>query len=268
MIQKDTLEELKDCLESKKILLFDGDGTLYLGDQLIPGAPKIIQKLQETKHVYLSTNNSSKTPAVYIKKMKRLGFNFKEERILISSHPTLHYLKENKLNSIYLVGTKAVREWFATNGVGHTETNPQAIVLTYDTELDYQKIKDATEYVREGLPYLVTHPDLLCPTETGPIPDIGTLINAIEDATKRRPDLCFGKPYATFMQSVCAAHNCSPKDILMVGDRLYTDIQLTQDNEAHALLVLSGETTEQTYKEASIKADFVLSSIKDLGAIL
>ena len=192
--------EIWSVIKEKKCVVFDGDGTLYLGDKLLPGAIAFLDALNnEGIPYYICTNNSSKTPEEYVEKYTKLGLKFDKNTILISSHAAIHNLKQRSLTRPYIVGTRSVLEWLESQGIHHEETNPNSVLLTYDTELTYSKIESTTHLIRKGLPYFATHPDMVCPTDKGPIPDVGTWIEMFEVATGRKPDAIFGKPSTTIL---------------------------------------------------------------------
>lgn len=246
--------------KDKKCVIFDGDGTLYLGNQVFSNALAFLDQL--TSHgiaTYICTNNSSKTPQEYVEKYKKLNLPFTQNSILISSHAALDALKEKGITSAYILGTTSVIAWFDTQGIRHTEEHPECILLTYDTELTYQKMEQTTYLIRAGIPYFATHPDMVCPTDKGPIPDVGSWIEMFNESTGRRPDEIFGKPSPNILTPILKKHDATLSDIVFVGDRLYTDIALGQSNALTTVLVLSGETTAEMLAQSEIKPDLVTS---------
>lgn len=231
--------------ENKKCIIFDGDGTLYLGDKVFTEAITFLEKLKAHNIAYyICTNNSSKTPKEYEEKYKKLNLPFNKDNVLISSQAAIEALKEKGLTSAYVLGTNTVVEWFKEQGIEHNEENPDCILLTYDTELTYKKIEAVTYLIREGLPYFATHPDMVCPTDNGPIPDVGTWIDMFKESTCRTPDAIFGKPSPRILDPLLKKFDATLEDLVFVGDRLYTDIALGQSNPLTTVLVLSGETTQ------------------------
>lgn len=258
---------LHPILNDKKCIFFDGDGTLYLGQKLLPSASAILNHLKEA-HIptYICTNNSSKTPQEYVQKLEKLGLPIKKENILISTHPTMAYLKKNKLKRIFLMANTSVSNWIETEGFELTDAKPDAIVLTYDTELNYQKLEKACHLLQQNtnIPYIVTHPDQTCPTETGYLPDIGTVISALHLSTQRLPDLCCGKPNPFFLESTLSALNLELKDAVMIGDRLYTDIQMGQNTKLTTILTLTGETQQKDITKSNIKPTLIIKTLTEL----
>tara|TARA_B100001113_G_C21109280_1_gene622453 strand:- start:235 stop:1029 length:795 start_codon:yes stop_codon:yes gene_type:complete len=250
---------------NKKIFFLDGDGTIYLGKTLLPGANSFLKRLHQLNiPFYICTNNSSKPPKDYIKHYTQLGLAIKESHLLTSTQPALIYCHEKNISHLYIIATKAVHSYIESQGITHDEHHPKAILLTYDTELTYKEIKHTVRWLNQGLPYFATHPDQLCPTEQGMLPDIGTYITMFKTASGRSPDLIFGKPNTMMIEPILKQHQLELKDAVIIGDRLYTDIKMGQNNELTTVLTLQGETTIEMANESTIKADFIISSLNEL----
>jgi 4-nitrophenyl phosphatase/NagD protein len=245
--------------------MLDMDGTFYLGDQLLPGALEFMAYLQDMGIDYLFlTNNSSKHGGIYADKIRKMGFDVDESKIFTSGEATTIYIK-NKTNyrSVYLVGTPALEEEFGVSGFLLTDKNPDAVVLGFDTTLTYEKIWKFCDFVREGLPYIATHPDFNCPTETGFMPDIGSFIALVEASTERLPDIVIGKPHNHIVDAVVEKTGYGLNEIAMIGDRLYTDIALGKAG-IMTILVLSGETNEVDLKTSEFQPDLVFRDLAGL----
>lgn len=250
-------------IKDKKCIIFDGDGTLYLGDKVFSGVLPFLTKLDEHNIAYyICTNNSSKTPKQYEEKYKKLNLPFTTDRILISSHAAITALQTKGLTSPYILGTTAVVEWLGLEGIQHNEENPDCILLTYDTELTYKKIEKTTHLIRSGLPYFATHPDMVCPTDKGPIPDVGSWIHMFRESTGRMPDAVFGKPNPKILDPLLKKFDATLGDLVFVGDRLYTDIAMGQENDLTTILVFTGETTIDMSLRSDIKPDVVWDGLE------
>ncbi|MBM3137879.1 MAG: HAD-IIA family hydrolase [Chloroflexi bacterium] len=245
--------------------MLDMDGTFYLGDHLLPGALEFMKYLQEKGIDYLFlTNNSSKHGGIYADKICKMGFDVDESKIFTSGEATTIYLKnKTDYRSIFLVGTPALEEEFIEAGFNLTDKQPDAAVLGFDTTLTYEKIWKLCDLVREGLPYIATHPDFNCPTETGFMPDIGSFIALVEASTGRRPDVIIGKPHNYIVEAVVEKTGFGLDEIAMIGDRLYTDIALGKTG-IMTILVLSGETKVEEVQTSEFQPDLVFRDLAEL----
>ena len=254
-----------DKLKTIKCYMLDMDGTFYLSDRLLPGALDFMDYLAENQLDYLFlTNNSSKSKEMYTEKIRKLGFDVDKARVFTSGEATLIYLrKHTEYSKIYLIGTTALEKEFREAGFELTDYDPQAVVLGFDTTLTYEKIWKACNFIREGKPYIATHPDFNCPTETGFMPDIGSFMAMIEASTGRKADVIIGKPYRHIVDAVVEKTGYRLDEIAMIGDRLYTDIALGGAG-IKTVLVLSGETKTEDLVGSEFKPDITVNDLRDL----
>ncbi len=258
-----------DGIKNTACFLFDLDGTVYLGDELLPGARELLAYLDEiSRPYYFLTNNSSRSRADYSRKLAGYGLIASEEKIFSSGMATAIYLKKRKPGArIYLVGTPSLEEEFRAYGFELVESDPDYLVLGFDTTLTYQKIRVLADFVVEGRPYIATHPDINCPTPGGFMPDIGAMMALIKTSTGRDADVIVGKPHAPMVEAIVEQTGFEPEQLTMVGDRLYTDIAL---GEAGILtvLVLSGEANLEDLVSAPHQPDLVCENLGELLEIL
>lgn len=258
-------EDPKGILKTVKCFALDMDGTIYIGDELIEGAAAFIQKLRETnrRFVFL-TNNSSKSASVYVEKLNRLGLCIGRDEILTSGTATIGYLRrEYPHKRVFLLGTAALRAEFEAEGIPLDDENPQLVVAAYDTSLDYARLCAVCDFVRMGLPYIATHPDLNCPaaSKTGAVPDLGAFMALIEASTGRKADIIIGKPNVEIVRAVAAHTGCALHEMAIVGDRLYTDIAMGAAHNLTSVLVLSGETKREHLECSAVHPDLVFDSL-------
>ncbi len=252
-----------DKLSAVRGFLLDMDGTFYLGDRLLEGALRFIDVLYaQGKQFLFLTNNSSKHRSQYAAKINRLGLPISEEAVLTSGEATALYLsKQHPGADIYLVGTPSLEEEFRQFGFHLVQHEPQLLVLGFDTTLTYQKLWALCDFVRAGIPYIATHPDFNCPTETGFMPDVGAMIAFVEAATGRRPDLVVGKPNRLIVDAAAIKLNLPVEELAMIGDRLYTDIALGQTSGIATILVLSGETKLTDLDGSPYQPDYTFDNL-------
>ena len=249
-----------------RCFLLDMDGTVYLGERLLPGALRFLQLLQARglRHTFL-TNNSSKDARQYVEKLNRLGLPATLAQVLTSGAATARYLHGQRPGArVFVVGTPSLEAEFAARGFSLTSDAPDVAVLGFDTTLTYAKLWKLCDLVSAGVPYLATHPDLVCPTETGTMPDIGALIAAVRAATSREPDHIIGKPNRLMAEMAAQRAGVPLSALAMVGDRLYTDIALGAAAGIPAILLLSGETRAEDVPTAQHPPDFIFP---DIGAL-
>jgi len=235
----------------KELIISDMDGTFFLGNTLLEGSLEFAEKLYsfDKKFVFL-TNNSSKTPAEYAKKLKRLGVPENLFDVFTSGEATIEFLKSNFQDKrIYLLATESVKEMFINNNIIIDDKNPDVLVMTYDKTLNYEKIEKFAFFLKKDLPYIVSHPDINCPMENDFIPDVGSFMALFEKSTGRTPDFIIGKPNPHIIFMLLKKFNVRKEKSVIIGDRIYTDIQCGINAGIDSILVLSGETTKEMVPE-------------------
>lgn len=244
----------------------DMDGTIYLGEQWIDGAREFLDKLerQGKRYVFL-TNNSSKNTAVYAQKLKRMGLSVTEDQIVTSGQAAIYYLKKNFPDKrVFLLGNSLLTEEFEQAGIMLDSENPEVVVTAFDTSLTYSKMCKVCDFVRMGLPYIGTHPDYNCPTETGFIPDAGAIHAFIHASAHRYPDYIIGKPSGEIIDYLLERFHWEREKTAMVGDRLYTDIAAGRNSGLKSVLVLSGEASMEDANKSEIRAHLIFDSVKEM----
>ena len=257
-------------LKSARCFLLDMDGTFYLGDHLLPGALEFIQTITTAGQDYIFlTNNSSRSSLQYAEKISRLGLPMSPERVFTSGEAAARYLHQHLPGGqIFLVGTPELEDEFQRHGFQLVQDAPDWVVLGFDTTFTYAKLRQLCDHVRRGLPYLATHPDFNCPTPAGPIPDIGAVTAFVKASTGRDPDLVVGKPNRLIIDMLASKLGLNTNELVMVGDRLYTDIALGQNAGLTTVLVLSGETRREDLAGSPFQPDFVFENLGALGQAL
>ncbi len=257
-------------LREKRCFIFDMDGTIYLGDGLIEGAKELLELLKERKTLFLFlTNNSSKSRDIYREKLSGLGVQVEEESIFTSGEATRIYIKSREEGQrVYLLGNENLEREFTEDGFILEEKEPDYVVLGFDTTLTYKKIWKACDLLGEGTKFLATHPDYVCPLPEGrSMPDTGAMIKMFEAATGRSPKV-IGKPNKLIIESIMEKYNLQREEIVMVGDRIYTDIKLGENAGIDSVLVLSGEARREDLKTTEIKPSYIVDSVRSLYDVL
>ena len=225
-------------------VFLDLDGTIYLGGDLIPGAIDFLNRCDErgVRRFFLS-NNSSRSVTQYLQKLSSMGIPAVEEDVLLSTHDLLSWLKSNDVSETWLVGTEGMREMLEMRGIGTRSMSPQYVVLGYDTEISYDKIATASIHLHKGVPMVASHPDMVCPSPDGGLPDTGAYMAMFEATTGVRPIHICGKPQPGMIQHKIEELGLDAARCAMVGDRLYTDMAMATRAGTKGVLVLTGEAT-------------------------
>lgn len=257
------MKNIKDI----KFYLLDMDGTIYLGNKLFDCTIPFLNLLEEQgkRYIFL-TNNSSKNRNVYVEKLAKMGITAKPDDVFTSGEATTIYLNKIKPDArIYLCGTPSLEHEFEEAGFTLTDKEPDYVVLGFDMTLTYEKLVKLCDFVRDGLPYIVTHPDFNCPVEGGFIPDTGSMMALVKASTRRDPDLVIGKPNKGIVDAIVEKYHANREEICMVGDRLYTDIALGAKAGIISILVLSGETSMEDLEKSDVEPSFIFDDLTGIA---
>lgn len=249
-----------------RCFVLDMDGTVYLGSGLLPGALEFVEYLRETQRDFLFvTNNSSRHAGYYADKLTKLGIACDAKSILTSGEATAFYIKTLKKGArIFLLGTPELEAEFQEQGFTLTDHSPDFVVLGFDKTLTYAKLVTACDWIRKGVPFLATHPDLNCPTESGYVPDCGAMVALITASTGVKPKV-IGKPNREIIDLILRKKAYAAEQLAIVGDRLYTDMATGFNAGICTVLVLSGETKLSDLQTASCQPHYVCSDLADLA---
>ena len=260
-------------LRVKRLFLLDLDGTLYLDERLFDGAADFLRAIRSRGGTYrFLTNNSSRGAESYVEKLRRLGVETETADFLTSVDALIAHLHAQGMAEklLYVCGTQSMKRQLTQAGLRLTDDRDAAVdalVMGFDTELTFQKLEDACILLGQGIPYLATNPDWVCPTAYGFVPDCGSVCEMLWRATSRRP-VVIGKPEPLMPQLAMLEAGVSARETLLVGDRIYTDIASGANAGIDTLLVLSGETKEEDLPTADPQPTFVLPDVAALLNIL
>ena len=260
-----SIEAARDRLGQLEGFLIDLDGTTYIGDRVITGGPKFVKTLQTMgKRCLFLTNNSSESANSYVEKLRRLGIDAESGDVLTSGDATAMYLEQSGYSKLFVLGTPSFENELKKLGFVLTPESPDCVVLGFDKTLCYRKLEIATLLIRAGVPFVATHPDKVCPTENGYIPDCGAMTALLSTATDVDP-LVIGKPQPLMAQMALKRLNLGAKNVAIIGDRLYTDIKMGCDAGLMSVLVMTGETTPESLEQAvEIQPDLVVERLAAL----
>ena len=262
-------DNMDNNLDGVEAIFLDLDGTIYLGGDLIPGALEFLERCDEkgVKRFFLS-NNSSKSVAQYVEKLSGLGIPASEEEVLLSTHDLIAWLHGFDYERVYLIGTQGMKDMLIGAGLTMDAENPEIVVLGYDTEINYEKISIASIHLHAGVPLVASHPDMVCPSPDGGLPDVGAYLAMLKVTTGVDPEHITGKPNAGMIMHKIEELGLDPEKCAMVGDRLYTDIAMANRAGCVGVLVLSGEATLEDVAQLDERAEqmptIIVNSVAEL----
>lgn len=268
--------ELMRRLADIRHVALDMDGTIYMGMSLFPYTNPFLEGLSQigVTHSFL-TNNPSKSIDDYLHKLSHLGVSATREQMYTTALATIDYIHTRwpEARRLFLLGTPSMVSEFERAGFVSTADDPDdvpdVVVAAFDMTLTYARLCRAAWWVSQGLPYVATNPDRVCPTdERVVLVDCGSICKCLEHATGRRPDITLGKPDPNMLTGIERRCGLRPDQIIMTGDRIYTDIEMAHNAGAFGVLTLSGETTLEVADAAPRQPDLIVENIGVLGELL
>jgi NagD protein len=250
------------------------DGTIYLGGTLLPHTLPFLATLARHGIGYsFVTNNCSRSRAEYVHHLREIGIEVQATSVLTSAHATIHHLnaKFPGAKRLFVLGTSGLDDDLRQAGFEIVDERPDAVIVGFDTELTYNQLARTAYWISQQLPYVATHPDRVCPSDQPIVlPDCGSICSLLEAATGRRPDAVPGKPNPQMLEAAFAQHDLRPPEVILVGDRLYTDIRMARDAGAVAVLTLTGETKRADIVDCpeNQRPDIVVDDLGELGRLL
>lgn len=249
----------------------DMDGTIYCGSSIFPFTEDFLLRMERLGiGCSFLTNNSSKSRADYVAKLAGMGLEVLPDQIHSSTDATLAHLRAHygEGRKLFVIGTESMKGEVRQAGfpVVSGDEEPEAVLVAFDTDPSYADLCKAAWWISRGLPYLATHPDMVCPTDQPTVMiDCGAICEMLRAATGRSPDVVPGKPSAGMLTALCVRNGISASQLAMVGDRLYTDIEMARRTGALGVLVLTGEATLEDVRKEEHRPDLVLENIAVLG---
>lgn len=263
------------CSRIRHVAL-DMDGTIYMGSTLFPCTIPFLEMLREKGIGYsFLTNNPTRSTDDYLKKLEGLGIHTPREAMTTSAVSTIDYIRLHhpEARRLFLLGTPSMVAEFEAAGfeaaADSADDRPDLLVVAFDTTLTYSRLCRAAWWAAQGIPYIATNPDRVCPTDQPVVlVDCGSICKCLEHATGRTPDIVLGKPDPNMLTGIKERFGLRADEIAMVGDRIYTDVAMARNAGALGVLVLSGETTEEVASAADPQPDVTALSLKEFGELL
>lgn len=250
--------------------VFDLDGTLYLGDGLLPGAADTLAEIRDHgSRVAFLTNKPLDTPAAYAAKLTDLGIPAQPREVVTSTDALLRYLEARAAGATILpIAEPLIIDLLRGAGFGIVDPDQaegaDVVVVSWDRTFDYDKLVAAFRAVRAGARIVATNPDPFCPTPDGDLPDCAAMLAAIEASTGATAEAIVGKPSRHMAETLLDRIALPPSDTVLVGDRLSTDIRMAHEAGMASALVLSGVTRPSALADALFAPDFVLDGVAEI----
>lgn len=250
------------------------DGTIYSGSTLFRETKPFLAALAELKisHTFL-TNNPSKSHADYLAHLRSFGLHPAADSLYTSAQATIQHLRNMSPapERLFVLGTPSMCAEFSAAGFELLEDSPNeipdAVVVGFDTTLTYPRLCRAAWWIKQGKPFIATNPDRVCPTDQPTVlVDCGSVCAMLQTATGRAPDAVMGKPDPAMLRGILERHNLQPSQLAMIGDRLYTDMEMARRAGAIGILVLTGETTAEQAASSDIP-DLVGRDLAELSQL-
>lgn len=249
--------------------IFDLDGTVYLGDALLPTAGDTIRVLREQgrRTVFLS-NNPTRTREDYARKLSRLGVPTPPEDVINSSVVMADFLQRRLPEArLFVIGEQPLMQVLRRAGFELTDESARidAVIASFDRTFEYTKLQTAFDAIRAGARFFATNADRFCPVPGGGQPDAAAMIAAVEACTGTTVEAVVGKPSRYMAQAILAVlDGIPPECCLMTGDRLETDVLMGLNAGMDAALTLTGATTAEQVAGSDIVPSYIIRGLADL----
>lgn len=247
--------------------VFDLDGTVYLGDELLPGAGEALTQLKRRSRVVYLTNKPLQMPADYAAKLTRLGVETSPEEVVSSTDALVLYLaKHAPAARLFVIGEPPLVELLSSTGyeVVDGAEGVEVVVVSFDRTFDYHKLQVAFDAVRRGARIVATNPDAYCPTPEGGLPDCAAILAAVEASTGARAEAVVGKPSPHMAATMLDRLGVPARDTLLAGDRLTTDVRMANEAGIASALVLTGATGLDEALHSPDRPDYIIRGLDEL----
>jgi phosphoglycolate/pyridoxal phosphate phosphatase family enzyme len=248
--------------------VLDLDGTVYLGDELLPGAQRTVEALRglRSRVVFLS-NKPLETRADYAAKLTRLGIPASPDEVINSSWVMARWLEQEAPGAaLFVIGERPLLDELQGAGFRLMEEPGEIefVVASFDRTFEYHKLQVAFDAIRAGARFVATNADRYCPVPGGGLPDAAAIIGAVEGCTGKRVEVVVGKPSPITVRAILDRLQLPASECIIVGDRLETDVRMGQEAGMATAVVLTGVTTPELLATSDIQPDYVLQRLDEL----
>ena len=247
--------------------VFDLDGTVYLGDELLPGAGEALMQLKRCSRVVYLTNKPLEMPADYAAKLTRLGVETSPEEVISSTDALVLYLtKHAPAARLFVMGEPPLVELLSFRGyeIADEAEGVEVVVVSFDRTFNYRKLQVAFDAVRRGARIVATNPDAYCPTPEGGLPDCAAILAAVETSTGASAEAIVGKPSLHMAATMLDRLGVPARDTLLAGDRLNTDVRMANEAGLTSALVLTGATSLDEALRSPDRPDYIVRGLNEL----
>lgn len=290
------ITQAKELIDKYDTFLFDCDGVIWVGNELLPYVKETLELLQSKgKKLIFVSNNSTKSRDEYITKLNNFNiFDIKIEQIINSAYSTAIYINEvlklNKDKKIWVLGQNGITKELEDFGYqtltfdkmkinnnnneidltidninNLTDLNVGCVVVGLDFDLTYIKLSITLQYLlNKNIPFIATNIDSTFPFKNTKLPGAGSVVEIVSYSSSRKPDAICGKPNSGMMDSILSHHKLNKSKTLMIGDRLNTDMKFGKNNDIDTLLVLTGIELESSVNNGNPDVTYYADKLGDL----
>lgn len=263
------MEEWSKLIRNSEAFIFDLDGTIYIGDEPIPGADYVLQQLREGgSKIRFVTNNPRFSREFYADKLNGMGIEAEVFEIVTSGWLTARYLKKNpSYGKVFMIGEQQLKSELLKSGIHLVEVDKaDTVLVSFDTTLTYEKLQYAFLSIKNGANFIATNPDSICPTPDGGLVDAGAIIAALETSTGKKVQKVIGKPSKLVAQLLVEELDVSPEKCVVVGDRLNTDVRLGKKAGMKSIWIRAYD--EKIPENFEYEPDIIVKSITELSSFI
>jgi HAD superfamily hydrolase (TIGR01450 family) len=261
------MKRISTSLQDCEAILLDSGGTLEVGGSVVAGAPEFTKALRRKRipHFVLS-NKTTVSAADFATTLNALGFAFDQNQLITANRAAIHLMQQHGVQSLFVIGTTSQKDELHEAGftiVGTDAIHADAVIVSTDEQLNYEKLCTATQLLHNGAEFIATNADRLWMTASGLAPDTGATIAYLEHAAEKSPTVT-GKPTATMMRFTEAHTGIPAKHMAIIGDQITSDMQMAQEFGMVSVLVLSGQTSREDLINNAYQPDYIVESISHL----
>ncbi len=245
-----------------KGIFFDLDGTVYLGDKEVPGAADFINSLPNKgiKAMFV-TNRSNRKASVVCEHLRSYGIKCDEQDIISTADATALYLKPG---TYYAIGEKDFTDVLEQHGFEYNDTSPDYVIVSFDREFNYEKLKTAVGLIHNGAKFIATNPDHALKMYDRILPGTGAIVAAVETGAGVKP-ITIGKPERIIFDIAVERMGIDRSEIIAIGDNLMTDIAAGAAAGIRTVLILTGMSQKEDIESSPVEPTWVVKDYSELA---